>query len=128
MIKIDPRSSKPIYEQITDGIKENIMKGLLKPGDKIPSIRELSKVLSANPNTVSKAYIELERQKVIETFTGKGTFVSSSYKPSADEDRIADLHKLIKSAIIESHYLGFNRENFIELVDCIYNEIEKGAK
>ncbi len=55
MINIDSRSSKPIYEQIIDGIKENIVRGILKTGDKLPSVRELAVMLTTNPNTVSKA-------------------------------------------------------------------------
>ncbi len=61
MIKIDSRSSKPIYEQIVDQIKENIIREVLRPGDKLPSVREMSVMIRINPNTVSKAYKELER-------------------------------------------------------------------
>ncbi len=64
MINIDSRSSKPIYEQIIDGIKENVIRGILKPGDKLPSVRELAVMITTNPNTVSKAYKELEREKL----------------------------------------------------------------
>ncbi|HOV25310.1 MAG TPA: GntR family transcriptional regulator [Pseudobacteroides sp.] len=125
MIKIDARSSKPIYEQIIDGIKENIIKGVLNPGDRIPSIRELSKIISANPNTVSKAYLELERQKVIETFTGKGTFVSKDYQAITDSERIEALRKSLKDAVVEAHYLGIEKEELINMVIGIYTEIER---
>jgi len=125
MIKIDARSSKPIYEQIIDGIKENIIKGVLNPGDRIPSIRELSKIISANPNTVGKAYLELERQKVIETFTGRGTFVSSDYQAITDSERIKALRKSLKDAVIEAHYLGIEKEELINMVIGIYTEIER---
>lgn len=77
MINIEARSSKPIFEQVVDKIKENIMMGGLKSGEKMPSIRELSKMLTINPNTVCKAYAELERQKLIETISGKVTFNNS---------------------------------------------------
>ena len=56
MLKIDPRSSTPIYEQIELGIKELILKGGLKSNDKLPSVREMSTILTINPNTISKAY------------------------------------------------------------------------
>ena len=125
MIKIDARSSKPIYEQIIDGIKENIIKGVLNPGDRIPSIRELSKIISANPNTVSKAYLELERQKVIETFTGKGTFVTKDYQAITDSERIEALRKSLKDAVVEAHYLGIEKEELINMVIGIYTEIER---
>ncbi len=125
MIKIDARSSKPIYEQIIDGIKENIIKGILNPGDRIPSIRELSKIISANPNTVGKAYLELERQKVIETFTGRGTFVSSDYQANTDSERIEALRKSLKDAVVEAHYLSIEKEELIKMVIGIYTEIER---
>ncbi len=67
MIQIDPRSSTPIYEQIIQQLKELCLKGIMKPGDKLPSVRELATIIIANPNTVSKAYKELERDGVIET-------------------------------------------------------------
>ena len=67
MFNIDARSSTPIYEQIMGQIKEAIMRGLLEPGEKLPSVREMSTLLTVNPNTVSKAYQELEREKAIET-------------------------------------------------------------
>jgi len=124
MLNIDARSSKPIYEQIVDGIKENIVKGIFVPGQKIPSVREMSRMLTANPNTIGKAYLELERQKVIETIVGRGTFVSSQYIPNADEDRIQKVKKTLKEVIIEAHYLGLNRTNINEIVDDIYSEIE----
>ncbi|MCX7748761.1 MAG: GntR family transcriptional regulator [Clostridia bacterium] len=125
MIKIDARSSKPIYEQIVDGIKENILKGILLPGQKIPSVREMSKLITANPNTVSKAYAELERQKVIETLIGKGTFVSSSYSPKADEDRLENIRKHIKDIVIEAHYMGLDQSKLLEILNDIYSEMER---
>ena len=66
IINIDARSSTPIYEQIVIGIKELILKNILSPGDKLPSVREMASTLTTNPNTVSKAYAELERMRIIE--------------------------------------------------------------
>lgn len=124
MINIDSRSSKPIYEQIIDGIKENILKGILEKGDKLPSVREMSTIITANPNTVSRAYMELERQRVIETIRGKGTYVSLDYKPKVDEDRMEKVRETIKNIIIETRYMGLKKEDIIEIVDKIYGEIE----
>lgn len=77
-IQLDPRSNTPIWEQIVQNIKELVLKSMLAPSDKLPSVRELASLLVINPNTVSKAYQELERQGIIETLRGKGTFVSQS--------------------------------------------------
>lgn len=125
MINIDARSSKPIFEQVVDKIKENILMGGLKPGEKMPSIRELSKMLTINPNTVSKAYAELERQKLIETISGKGTFVSANYKPKVDEDRLQKLMATLKDAIIEAKYMGIDKNKINEIIDGIYSDIER---
>ncbi len=125
MINIDARSSKPIFEQVVDKIKENIMMGGLSPGDKMPSIRELSKMLTINPNTVSKAYAELERQKLIETISGKGTFVSTDYKPKVDEDRFQKLVNVLKDAIVEAHCMGIDQKQMTEIINGIYKDIER---
>lgn len=125
MINIDSRSSKPIYEQVVDGIKENIIKGILQPGDKLPSVREMSAMLTTNPNTISKAYKELERQKAIETIKGKGTYVASDYKPKIDEDKLEILEKKIKDILIEAHYMGMEKDEVINLLEKIYGELKE---
>ena len=76
MLTIDKLSRVPIYEQIIEGIQKEILLGLLKPGEQLPSIRELAVTISANPNTVQKSYIELERRGVIATSSGIGCFVA----------------------------------------------------
>ncbi len=75
MITIDPYSRAPIYEQVFRRISELIMMGDLKNGDKLPSVRTLARDLGVNPNTVQKAYAELERSKIIYTVSGRGNFV-----------------------------------------------------
>lgn len=124
MINIDSRSSSPIYEQIIDKIKENILKGILNPGDKLPSVREMSSLITTNPNTVSRAYMELERQKVIETVRGRGTFVSSDYKPKVEDEEMKKLSEVLKKVVIEAHYMGLMKEEIIEIIDKYYKEIE----
>ena len=125
LIKIDSRNSRPIYEQIIDAIKENILKGILRPGDKLPSVREMSSMITANPNTVSRAYMELERQGVTETLRGKGTFVSSNYKPKVEEESMEKLKDDIKKIIVEAYYMGIEKEDMIEIIEDIYKEVKK---
>ena len=125
MIKIDSRNSRPIYEQIIDSIKENILKGILRPGDKLPSVREMSSMITANPNTVSRAYMELERQGVTETLRGKGTFVSSNYKPKVEEESMEKLKDDIKKIIVEAYYMGIEKEDMIEIIEDLYKEVKK---
>ncbi len=124
MINIDPRSSQPIYEQIADRVKENIIKEIMMPGDQLPSIRQLSSMILANPNTVSKAYQELERMGVIETVRGRGTFIRTDYKAKADDDKMNEIKKSLKKIIIEMHYMGLSKEEMNNEVEKIYKELE----
>jgi len=123
LINIDSRSSKPIYEQIIERIKENIIKGILKPGDKLPSVRELASVITINPNTISKAYNELERMKVIEVVRGKGTFVTEDFKPIMDKEKMREIEEHMKKIIIEAHYIGLSKIKLIELLNEIYSHL-----
>jgi transcriptional regulator, GntR family len=121
---IDPRSSTPIYEQIINGVKESIIKGVLQPGDKLPSVRELAAMLTTNPNTVSKAYGELERMKIIETLRGKGTFVSMDYKPKLEEDKMLKLKDDLKKVLMDAHYMGIKKSEIKKILDELYNELK----
>ena len=78
MILIDYKSRKPIYEQIIDNVKELIVSGVLERDEQLPSVRQLAQELAINPNTIQKAYAELERQGVIYSLKGRGSFVGSS--------------------------------------------------
>ena len=75
MVHLDYRDSRPIYTQIIDGIREQIITGVLQPGDKLPSVRELASTLAINPNTIQRAYRRLEAEAWIATVPGKGCFV-----------------------------------------------------
>ena len=123
MLKIDPRSSTPIYEQIELGIKELILKGGLKSNDKLPSVREMSTILTINPNTISKAYGELERDGIIETLRGKGTFVTYNFKGKVDEKKIDYIQGELKKIILEANYGGISKEEFLKLVLEIFSEL-----
>ena len=75
MVVLDYRDARPIYTQISDGVREQIVSGVLQPGDKLPSVRELAGTLTINPNTIQRSYRELESQGWIATVPGKGCFV-----------------------------------------------------
>lgn len=123
LIQLDPRSNVPIWEQIVNNMKELILKDILSPQDKLPSVRELASVLVVNPNTVSKAYQELERQGVIETLRGKGTFVAANITPRKDEQRMAALKLQVKQILMEATYLGVSKETLIDWLDTYYSEL-----
>lgn len=78
MICIDYKSRKPIYEQIIDNIKSLIVSGVLKRDEQLPSVRQMAQELAINPNTIQKAYTELEREGIIYSLKGRGSFVGSS--------------------------------------------------
>ena len=75
MIHLDYRDARPIYTQICDGFREQIRAGILQPGDKLPSVRELATQLTINPNTIARSYRELDLQGWVTSVTGKGCFV-----------------------------------------------------
>lgn len=123
ILNLDPRSNTPIWEQVVHQIKELILKEILQPEDKLPSVRELSGTLLINPNTVSKAYQELERQGIIETLRGKGTFVSTSITPRVDEQKIAELKKQMKQLVIDASYLGIDLQTLAQWLKMFSEEL-----
>lgn len=124
IIAIDLRNPKPIYEQIKDNIKQLIVTGALKADEKLPSIRELAQTTSINPNTIQKAYKDLESEGFVYTVTGRGNFVSPSPK-NINPKRIAELYESIKSAIGELVYFG-ETESRIQAV--VHEAIPQGGK
>lgn len=125
MINIDARSGTPIYEQIINGIKEALLKGLIEPGEKLPSVREMAGILMTNPNTVSKAYGELERLKVIEVLRGKGTFISMDYKPKIQEDMMEALKDSLKKIVLNAKYMGLTKKDIVHIMDSYFKELDK---
>ncbi len=123
MITIDPRSSTPIYQQIVDKIKENILRGILLPDQKMPSVRELARLLPTNPNTVQKAYRELERQKVIYSIRGKGSFIAAGFKHRIDQEKLQEITENLKHCLVEAHYVGIDQNKIQEIINQIYQEI-----
>lgn len=110
-------NAPPIYEQIIHQLKDLIAKGVLLPGDKIPTIRELAASLVVNPNTIAKAFQELERQHVIETFRGKGTFVAEPvHLPGQEKERLDLLQNNLQKIAVEAKHLGLTKQQFMDWV------------
>lgn len=124
MIRLDNRSSKPLYEQIIEQIKYNVIKGYLQPGDAIPSVRKLALELSVTPATVAKAYQELERQKVIETIRAKGTFIAQRVELKQDDDKLEEISRQIHSQILELKLMGFDKEKVQSFVEKLYDALD----
>ena len=109
MIQVNYRDARPIYEQIMDGFKKQIIGGILAKDEKLPSVRELATMLTINPNTISKAYRELEHEGYIYTSQGRGCFVAGI--PDQSEKRIGELKESLKKTIEELKYLGVRKED-----------------
>ncbi len=117
LIDLSGQSMQPIYERIMDQYKELIAKGVLREGDKVPSVRELSAQLLVNPNTVSRAYQELERQGIITTVRGKGTFVAQTAdSPGMERERIEQLRLELRRLVVEARHLKVQQEQFLSWV------------
>lgn len=99
MYNIDLQSRTPIYEQLYKKVVELILRDELKPNDKLPSVRELAKELGVNPNTVSKAFQLLERDKVIYSLAGRGSFVSNVSTDSVKESALEDFDRAVAEAL-----------------------------
>ena len=117
MIHIDKNSSRAYYEQLVLGIKEDILHGILQPGDKIPSVREMAKQLLMNPNTISKAYKVLETEKVLVTVKGKGTIVRGIEETPRDEIRVQELKDTLNELVIEARHLQITQEELLTWIE-----------
>jgi GntR family transcriptional regulator len=106
---LDPKSGVPIYRQIQDQIRYGIASGLLQVGEQLPTVRALSVELSVNPNTVIKAYSELEREGILTTEQGSGTFVAPQTPLALTEaQRCAKLDSLCSEFLAQAARYGFS--------------------
>ncbi|MBR2163772.1 MAG: GntR family transcriptional regulator [Campylobacter sp.] len=111
MIHLDYRDTRPIYTQIVEGFRQQILSQVLQPGDKLPSVRELAGSLTINPNTIQRAYRELEMQGWIATVPGKGCFVCGV--PSESQNRQAQLLDTFDRTAAALLALGVTREELM---------------
>ncbi|TEB12478.1 HTH-type transcriptional repressor YtrA [Pelotomaculum sp. FP] len=115
MFELDLRSRAPLYEQLVDKIKELIINNVLKPDEQLPAVRVLASELTINPNTIQKAYRELEYREYIYSIPGKGSFV----KPAVPENNTARLQTLeneLSRIVSEMLYLGAPPQEIITRV------------
>ena len=117
-------SGKPVYQQLVDQVKAAAATGALRPGEALPSIRPLAEELRVNRNTVAKAYLELERQGVIDTVAGKGCFLSSNNSPLKKDVRRKLLAEVIDAAVVQAHHLQVDREEFMTMVESRFASFE----
>lgn len=118
MITINYQSRIPIYEQIVDRFEMLITTGVLKPGDQMPSVRSLSVKLAINPNTIQKAFNQLENEGYIYPVKGRGSFVADN--PAAIISGHEKFLAGIKSAVSKGASAGVTRDEIVKILDEIY--------
>lgn len=118
MFELDLRSRLPIYEQLVEKFKELIITEVLKPDEQLPSVRALACELTINPNTIQKAYRELERQGYIYSISGRGNFVSKVLKNENTEKLLKLKDELIK-IVSEALYLGMKKDEILKIISEI---------
>ena len=112
IISVDMRARKPLGDQLTDNIKELILTEELKPDDKLPSVRSLARELGINPNTIQKAYSELERCGIIMTLPGRGSIVLAD-KSSLRGEKTEQLAKSLLALAKEAKAAGISEDEFV---------------
>ena len=121
MIQLNYRDSKPIYEQIKDGLRRLVVSGAVRTDEKLPSVRELATSLSINPNTIQKAYRELEQEGFIYTIAGKGSYAAQ--RADVATGRNEELMKEFDEIVKELLYLCEDKNILIQRIE----ELAKGG-
>ena len=113
MIVLDYRDSRPLYQQVKDSLRRMMLTGLLEPDEKLPSVRSLATQLAINPNTIQRAYAELEAEGYIYSVAGRGSFVSAG--DGEHLRRVAELTGRMVPLLEELKSLGYTREQLLAL-------------
>lgn len=116
-------NNKPIYEQVRERFNDLVLNSGLREGDKLPSVRELASILTVNPNTISKAYSQLERDGMIETLKGKGTFVKIGAKELVLAHNYDLLLGKIKDVLVTAESLNINFDVLIDLEKQVFEKV-----
>ena len=113
-------NSKPIYLQIIDKINQQIIRGKILPGNKLPSVREMAVQMGVNPNTIQRTYSELERMEIVETKRGQGTFVTENIA-LIEELKVRMQMDIIEAFVLNMKELGFSEEEMLSGLQAFIN-------
>lgn len=116
-LQIDPKSGVPFYRQIIDQVKAAIVTGSIEPGDRLPTVRQLAVNLSVNPNTVSRAYTELELTGLVESQMGSGTFVGLQQVEGDEIERRRLLEQLCQDFLSRASNHGFTLDEVVQTLE-----------
>jgi GntR family transcriptional regulator len=114
LIQINYHDSRPIYEKVKDSLRQLILSGALPEGDRLPSVRELAVSLTINPNTIQRAYRELEQEGYIVSVPGKGSFVA--HGGGARAARLAELREKLSALAAEFEAVGVSRAEMADML------------
>ena len=121
MVSLDYKNGRSLHEQISDGIKELIITKVMSEHEQLPSVRELSISLTVNPNTVQKAYKELEAEGFIYSIKGRGNFVAPM-QDAKNEKRLGELYDSLEYTVKELLYLGESKDKIEKIINNIKEE------
>lgn len=124
VIQLNYRDARPIYEQVMDGFRHLIIQGILSNDEKLPSVRELATSLTINPNTIQRAYRELEQEGYVYTVPGKGSFVAGV--PQRDTARKSELWKQLGEIVEELLFWGVSQEEIVQQIESRKRIFKKG--
>ncbi|MFO0939321.1 MAG: GntR family transcriptional regulator [Pirellulales bacterium] len=127
-IKINTSDGIPIYLQVVQQVKHLVASGRLSPGDELPAIRVLAEQLLVNPNTIARAYRELEQIGVVEKRRTAGTFVSAEGSPLARKERLKLLTQRVDQLLVESHQMNLGVDDVIKLIHQRESSLLNGNK
>lgn len=122
MFTIDVMSRVPVYEQLIKQVEDQVLKGIMKEGDKMPSVRSLSMELSTNPNTIQKAYMELDRRGILVSVPGKGSFILAEALKTVgnqSKEKLSDLKEIVRKLA----YAGVSKSEITDMIEEVYKKI-----
>ena len=108
VLHLNYRDGRPIYEQVKDGLRQLVISGAIRPGDKLPSVRSMASQLAINPNTIQKAYEALEQEGYVYSIPGKGSFAAD--RSEVESKRRVELMEQLSKTVTELRYLGVTEE------------------
>jgi len=127
-LRIDPSSAVPVYAQVVEQVRTLIALRALRPGDKLPSVRELAAQVRINRNTAAKAYQLLEAMGVLETRAGQGTFVADGVPPWSRDERQRRLEHSLNRALVEAYHLEIPFDEVLKITERLVREFESGRR
>jgi len=120
--RLDPRSGVAPYRQLVDQVRHALRSGLLREGDQLPSVRDVVTQITINPNTVHRAYRELEHLGVAEGRAGLGTFITSHSSSALNTTKLESVERELRDKIIEARDMGVSEERIVELITLTFRQ------